>query len=219
MRSSSNAAASGRGRAQAAPQPAGCRHLCCQAGTPAARLLLELEHLHAVLVLGHVVADGGHARGVLQQGRQGGRESGGRQASAGVSTGVSRGAAAPSGERSGCLARPPRDPRRRRRACSEFCVSSRLLSEGETLTNMSVLAVPPMESLISMVSCGGRGGATGGDEAVGARSGRRRGTCVGSLERCVNQQAGQTAAANSCSHHPPCGRGRARGPAPWRAQR
>lgn len=42
---------------------------------------------------------------------------------------------------------PPKPP-----TCSEFCVSSRLASTGDTLTNMSVLAVPPMESLMSIVS-------------------------------------------------------------------
>ena len=35
---------------------------------------------------------------------------------------------------------------------SEFCVSSRFPSEGDTLTNMSVLAFPPSESDMSIVS-------------------------------------------------------------------
>jgi hypothetical protein len=42
--------------------------------------------------------------------------------------------------------------RRHRHTCSEVCVSSRLESVGDTLTNMSVLAVPPRLSLISIVS-------------------------------------------------------------------
>lgn len=41
---------------------------------------------------------------------------------------------------------------------SEFWVSSRLLSVGDTLTNMSVLAVPPMESCKAGGGAQGRGG-------------------------------------------------------------
>lgn len=41
---------------------------------------------------------------------------------------------------------------RRTTEVASTCVSSRLLSVGDTFTNMSVLAVPPRESDISMVS-------------------------------------------------------------------